>query len=37
MSQSYFTNRQDRYYIVQECEPLADYCEDYIKACKKKF
>ena len=36
LSHNYFTNRQDRYYIVQECEPFADYCEDYINACKKK-
>jgi len=32
LSESYFTNRQDRYYIVQDCEPLADYIEDYINA-----
>jgi CDP-diacylglycerol--glycerol-3-phosphate 3-phosphatidyltransferase len=34
LSHNYFTNRQDRYYIIQDCEPFGDYCEDYINACK---
>jgi hypothetical protein len=33
LSHSYFTNRQDRYFVIQDCEPFADYCEDYIKSC----
>ena len=32
LSHSYFTNRQDRYFIIQDCEPFADYCEDYINS-----
>lgn len=34
LSQNYFTNRQDRYFVIQDCEPFADYCDDYIKSCK---
>ena len=34
LSHSYFTNRQDRYFIIQDCEPFADYCEDYINSRK---
>jgi CDP-diacylglycerol--glycerol-3-phosphate 3-phosphatidyltransferase len=34
LSHNYFTTRQDRYYIIQDCEPFADYCEDYLNACK---
>jgi CDP-diacylglycerol--glycerol-3-phosphate 3-phosphatidyltransferase len=32
LSHNYFTNRQDRYFIIQECEPFSDYCEDYINS-----
>lgn len=29
MSENYFTNRQDRYWILQNNEYFADYCEDF--------
>ncbi len=30
MSEDYFTNRQDRYVVVEDCEPLADYCHSLV-------
>jgi hypothetical protein len=30
LSEDYFTDRQDRCYIIQNCEPLADYFDDLI-------
>lgn len=30
LSNDYFTNRIDRYWIFQQHEPFADFCEDYI-------
>ena len=32
LSNDYFVNRQDRYFIIQDCEPFSDFCEDYIKS-----
>jgi CDP-diacylglycerol---glycerol-3-phosphate 3-phosphatidyltransferase len=34
LSEDYFTDRQDRCYIIQDCEPLANYFEDLISLCK---
>lgn len=30
LSEDYFTDRQDRCFIIQDCEPLADYFQDLI-------
>lgn len=30
LSTDYFTNRQDRYVIIEDCEPLATFCEELI-------
>jgi len=30
LSEDYFTDRQDRCYIIQDCQPLADYFDDLI-------
>eukprot|EP00340_Litonotus_pictus_P011278 CAMPEP_0170538570 /NCGR_PEP_ID=MMETSP0209-20121228/103394_1 /TAXON_ID=665100 ORGANISM="Litonotus pictus, Strain P1" /NCGR_SAMPLE_ID=MMETSP0209 /ASSEMBLY_ACC=CAM_ASM_000301 /LENGTH=434 /DNA_ID=CAMNT_0010840295 /DNA_START=509 /DNA_END=1810 /DNA_ORIENTATION=+ len=32
LSENYFTQRLDRYWVFQQHEPFADYCEDYINA-----
>lgn len=32
LSESYFTNRTDRYWVFQQHEPFADFCEDYINS-----
>ena len=32
MSDSYFTNRLDRYWIFQQHEPFSDYCDDYVNS-----
>ena len=37
LSEDYFTDRQDRCYVIQDCEPLANYFEDLISMRKKKF
>lgn len=34
LSEDYFTDRQDRYYIIEDCEPLANYFEDLISLSK---
>ena len=31
LSTDYFTNRQDRYILIEECEPLATFCESLIR------
>ena len=31
LSTDYFTNRQDRYILIEECEPLATFCESLIQ------
>jgi CDP-diacylglycerol--glycerol-3-phosphate 3-phosphatidyltransferase len=28
LSEDYFTDRQDRYMVIQDCEPLADWFDD---------
>lgn len=28
MSESYFTDREDRWMVFKECKELADYCDD---------
>lgn len=30
LSEDYFTDRQDRCFVIQNCEPLANYFEDLI-------
>lgn len=30
LSEDYFTDRQDRYMLIQDCEPLANYFDDLI-------
>ena len=30
LSEDYFTDRQDRCFVIQDCEPLADYFDDLI-------
>lgn len=30
LSENYFTSRQDRYWIFQDNEPFADFCEDFL-------
>ena len=30
LSEDYFNDRQDRCYIIQDCQPLADYFDDLI-------
>ncbi len=30
LSEDYFTDRQDRSYIISDCEPLANYYDDLI-------
>ena len=31
LSTDYFTNRQDRYVLIEDCEPLATFCEDFVR------
>lgn len=31
LSTDYFTNRQDRYVIVEDCEPFASFCESLVR------
>ena len=31
LSTDYFTNRQDRYILIEDCEPLATFCESLLK------
>ena len=31
LSQDYFTNRQDRYLIIEDCPPLATFCEELVR------
>ena len=31
LSTDYFTNRQDRYIVIEDCEPLANFCEDLVR------
>jgi len=30
LSEDYFTDRQDRFFVIQDCEPLANYFDDLI-------
>ncbi|XP_062508248.1 CDP-diacylglycerol--glycerol-3-phosphate 3-phosphatidyltransferase, mitochondrial-like isoform X2 [Corticium candelabrum] len=32
LSESYFTNRQDRYILIRECPELGDFCEQLVNA-----
>ena len=31
LSTDYFTNRQDRYVLIEDCEPLATFCESLVQ------
>eukprot|EP00093_Oithona_nana_P000709 00709.XXX_2912_1829_1 [CDS] Oithona nana genome sequencing. len=31
LSQDYFTNRQDRYIVIEDCAPLATFCEELVR------
>ena len=37
LSEDYFTDRQDRCYVIQDCEPLANYFEDLISLSKCRY
>lgn len=34
LNQTYFTNRTDRFWVIKNCEPLADYIADLLAMSK---